>query len=337
MTNRQIVLKRRPAGKPSPDDFLTHSAPIPVPADGEVLRRTIYLSLDPYMRGRMSDARSYAAPVPLGGVMVGHTISEVIESRDPAFKPGDLVAAYDGWQEYACSPGQGLRGLERDLPLTTALGVLGMPGLTAYVGLIDLGQPKAGETVVVSAASGAVGSVVGQLAKIRGCRAVGVAGSPEKCRYVVEELGLDACVNYKTGELVPALRAACPDGIDIYFENVGGAVLAAVLQLINRGARIPLCGLISNYNEAQPPPGPNLLPLLVNRATMRGFIISDHVDRTGAFLQECAPLVRAGRLRHREDIVDGLDAAPEALAGLFEGRNFGKLIIRVSREPARDR
>jgi NADPH-dependent curcumin reductase len=335
MTNCQITLKRRPAGEPSPDDFAINHVPVPAPAEGDVLRRTIYLSLDPYMRGRMSDAPSYAAPVSVGGVMVGHTVSEVVESRDPAFKPGDLVVAYDGWQEYACSPGRDLRRIERDLPPATAIGVLGMPGLTAYVGLIDIGQPKAGETVVVSAAAGAVGSVAGQLAKIRGCRAVGIAGSSEKCRYVVEELGFDACVNYKTGDLVPALGAACPNGIDIYFENVGGAVLAAVLRLINRGARIPLCGLISDYNAADLPPGPNLRPVLVNRATIRGFIITDHVERTGAFLQECVPLVRSGRLRHREDIVDGLEAAPQALAGLFEGRNFGKLIVRVSPEPDR--
>jgi len=336
VTNRQIRLRKRPVGKPAPDDFEITVASVPVPGDGEVLRRTIYLSLDPYMRGRMSDARSYAAPVSLGGVMVGHTVSEVVESRHPSFQPGDVVAGYDGWQEYACSAGGGLRRLDRELPLTAAIGILGMPGLTAYVGLIDIGQPKANETVVVSAASGAVGSVVGQLAKIRACRAVGVAGSAEKCRYVVEELGFDACVNYKSDDLGAALRAVCPDGVDIYFDNVGGAVLAAVLRLINRGARIPLCGLISEYNATDPPPGPNLRPLLVNRATIRGFIVSDHSDRTGAFLQECAPLVRAGRLRYREDIVDGLDAAPRALIGLLEGRNFGKLIVRVSAEPGRE-
>jgi NADPH-dependent curcumin reductase len=334
MTNRQITLKNRPVGMPAIDDFETTTGPAPVPQEGQVLRRTIYLSLDPYMRGRMSDARSYATPVGLGGVMVGHTVSEVVASRNPSFQPGDVVAGYDGWQEYACSPGQDIRKIDRSLPLTTAIGVLGMPGLTAYVGLVDIGQPRPGETVVVSAASGAVGSIVGQLAKIRECRAVGIAGTSEKCRYVVEDLGFDACVNYKTEDLVPALRAACPAGIDVYFENVGGPVLAAALRLINRGARIPLCGMISEYNAAEPPPGPNLRPLLVNRATVRGFIVSDHTDRTGAFLQECAPLVRAGRLRYREDIVDGLDAAPRALIGLFEGRNFGKLIVRVSPEPA---
>jgi len=335
MTNRRITLKKRPVGKPSPDDFEMKEAPVPAPGNGDVLRRTIYLSIDPYMRGRMSDAPSYAAPVSLGGVMVGHTVSEVVESRDPSFTPGDLVAGYDGWQDYGCSPGRSLRTLDRDLPLTAAIGVLGMPGLTAYVGLVDIGQPKAGETVVVSAASGAVGSVVGQLAKIRGCRAVGVAGSDEKCRYAIEDLGFDACVNYKTGDLVPALRAACAAGIDIYFDNVGGAVLAAVLRSINRGARIPLCGLISEYNAATPPPGPNLLPILTNRATVRGFIVSDHADRMSAFLAECAPLVRSVRLRHREDIVDGLEAAPQALIGLLEGRNFGKLVVRVAPEPAR--
>ena len=210
-----------------------------------------------------------------------------------------------------------------------------MPGATAYVGLLDIGRPKPGETVVVSAASGAVGSIVGQLAKIKGCRAVGVAGSPDKCRYVVEELGFDACINYKTDDLVPALRAACPDGVDIYFENVGGALFAAVLRVLNRGARIPLCGMISEYNTTKDPGGPNLRPLLVHRATITGFIVSDHGDRLPAFLQEVAPLVREGRIKYREDIVDGLDAAPSALIGLFEGRNFGKMVVRVSPDPTR--
>jgi NADPH-dependent curcumin reductase CurA len=337
MTNRQITLKKRPVGMPAPGDFEMATSPAPVPQDGQVLRRTVYLSLDPYMRGRMSDVRSYAPPVSLGGVMVGHTVSEVVESRHPAFQRGDLVTGYDGWQEYACSAGQDIRPIDPSLPLTTAIGVLGMPGLTAYVGLIDIGQPRPGETVVVSAASGAVGSIVGQLAKIRDCRAVGIAGSTDKCRYAIDELGFDACVNYKTDDFVDALRAACPAGIDVYFESVGGAVLAAVLRLINRGVRIPLCGMISEYNATDPPPGLNLRPLLVNRATVRGFIVSDHTDRMGAFVQECAPLVRDGRLRYREDIVDGLDAAPRALIGLFEGRNFGKLIVRVSPDPSHRR
>jgi NADPH-dependent curcumin reductase CurA len=296
-----------------------------------VVRRTIYLSLDPYMRGRMSDAPSYAPPVPVGGVMCGHTVGQVIESRNPAFRVGDYVAAYDGWQQYAASDGSDLRTLDpASAPLSTAIGVLGMPGMTAWVGLNEIGQPKPGETVVISAASGAVGSVAGQLSRMKGCRTVGVAGSDSKCRYVVDELGFDRCINYKTGELVPALREACPDGVDIYFENVGGAVLAAVLKVINRGARIPLCGLIAEYNATEPPDGPGLRPLLVNRAMIRGFIVSDHYGRFPEFLKECVPLVREGRLRFREDIVRGLDAAPEAFIGLLEGRNFGKLVVRVA-------
>jgi len=331
-TNRQIRLKKRPVGMPTPADFEAVASPRPSPRDGEVLRRTIYLSLDPYMRGRMSDAASYAHPVNLGDVMVGHTVSQVVDSRHPNFRAGDIVTGYDGWQEYAVSDGKDLRKLDSSVPISTALGVLGMPGLTAYVGLLDIGQPKPGETVVVSAASGAVGSIVGQLAKIKGCRAVGVAGSTEKCRYVVDELGFDAWVNHKTDDLVTALHTACPKGIDVYFENVGGAVFAAVLRMINRGARIPLCGMISEYNVTQNPGAPNLRPLLVHRAMIRGFIVSDHFDRFPAFLQEVAPLVRNGRIKYREDIIDGLDAAPSALIGLFEGKNFGKALVRVSPE-----
>src|SRR6185295_16139051 len=249
MMNRQIQLKSRPAGMPSIDNFQAVDVAPPTPKDGEVLRRTIYLSLDPYMRGRMSDGPSYAAPVNLHDVMCGHTVSEVVESRNPQFKAGDVVAGYDGWQLFAASSGKELRKLDPGAaPISTALSVLGMPGATAYVGLLDIGRPKPGETVVVSAASGAVGSIVGQLAKIKGCRTVGVAGSPDKCDYVVRELGFDACVNYKTGDLPAALRAACPSGIDVYFENVGGDVLRAVMTLLNQNARIPLCGLISEYN-----------------------------------------------------------------------------------------
>jgi NADPH-dependent curcumin reductase len=332
--NRQIRLKSRPAGTPTPGNFELAEAPIPAAGDGEVVRRTIYLSLDPYMRGRMSDAPSYAACVELGGVMCGHTVSQVVESHHPDFRAGDIVTGYDGWQEYGLSKGKDLRKLDPKGPLiSTAIGVLGMPGMTAYVGLLDIGQPKPGETVAVSAASGAVGAVVGQLAKIKGCRAVGIAGSPEKCRYVVDELGFDACLNYKTDDLVPALRAACPNGIDVYFDNVGGAVFAAVLRVLNRGARIPLCGMISEYNASSNPAGPNLRPLLVHRAMIKGFIVSDHADRAPAFIQECAPLVMSGRLKFRQDIVDGLENAPSAFMGLLEGRNFGKLLVRVSKDP----
>jgi NADPH-dependent curcumin reductase CurA len=268
--------------------------------------------------------------------MVGHTVSEVVESRNPGFAAGDFVTGYDGWQAYGLSNGKELRKLDpKIVPISTAIGVLGMPGMTAFVGLMDIGRPKPDETVVVSAASGAVGAVVGQLAKVKGCRAVGVAGSAAKCKYVVEELGFDACINYKTDDLVPALKAACPGGVDVYFENVGGPLFAAILRVLNKGARIPLCGIISEYNATGNPAGPNLRPLLVHRAMIQGFIVSDHNDRTPAFLQEVAQLVMSGRIKFREDIVDGLDNAPEAFIGLLAGKNFGKLMVRVSSDPTR--
>jgi NADPH-dependent curcumin reductase CurA len=333
--NRQIRLRSRPAGVPTAANFDIADAPLPAVADGSVLRRTIYLSLDPYMRGRMSDAKSYAAPVALGGVMCGHTVSQVVESRNPAFQAGDFVAGYDGWQQYAASDGRDLRKLDpAAAPISTAIGVLGMPGATAWVGLMDIARPKPGETVVVSAAAGAVGSAVGQLAKVHGCRAVGVAGGTDKCRYVTEELGFDACVDYKSGDLLAGLTSACPDGVDIYFENVGGAVFAAVIRLLNRGARIPFCGAIADYNA--PSSGvPSLLPLLISRATLQGFIVSDHLDRFPVAAQAMAPLVRAGRLKYREDVAEGLDAAPDAFIGLLAGRNFGKALVRVSPDPTR--
>lgn len=333
-TNLTIVLKSHPVGAPRPADFALVRDPMPKPGAGEVLCRTIYLSLDPYMRGRISGVRSYAAPVEIGQVIVGGTVSEVVESNHPRFQRGDVVVGYDGWQAYAVSNGAGMRTLDRAAaPISTALGVLGMPGLTAYVGLLEIGRPKRGETVVVSAASGAVGSIVGQLAKAGGCRAVGIAGTDAKCRYVVDELGFDACVNYRQG-LPASLAAACPNGIDVYFENVGGPVLDAVLALANQGARIPLCGLISEYNATSPVPGPNWRPLLAKRIRVQGFIVSDHLDRAPAFLADLAPRVRDGRLKYREDVVDGLESAPAAFIGLLEGKNFGKLIVRVGPEPA---
>lgn len=336
MTNRQVLLKRRPTEAPQVGDFEVVDAPMPSPGEGEILCRTIYLSLDPYMRGRMNEGRSYATPAQVGKPMVGGTVGEVVESRHPGFARGDFVAGYDGWQAYAVSRGVGVRKLDpRQAPISTALGVLGMPGMTAYVGLLDIGRPKEGETVVVSAAAGAVGSAVGQIAKIKGCRAVGVAGSREKCDYVVKELGFDACVNYRAEELVPALQKACPKGIDVYFDNVAGDALAAALRLINQNARIPLCGLISEYNAPTPPPGPNLRPLLVNRALIKGFIVSDHADRLGDFLRDCTRWVQEGRLKYREDIVEGLENAPGAFLGLFQGRNFGKLLVRVGHDPTR--
>src|SRR6266545_4686784 len=283
LINRQVLLRSRPVGMPKPTDFELVESAVPTPGDGEILSRTIYLSLDPYMRGRISGGQSYAASVEPGQVIVGGTVSEVVESRHPGFATGDLVLSNNGWQAYAVSHGAGVRKLDsKQAPISTALGVLGMPGMTAYVGLLDIGQPKPGETVVVGAAAGAVGSAVGQIAKIKGCRAVGVAGSQDKCDYVVRKLGFDACVNYKAGDLVQALRKAWPTGIDIYFENVGGDVQRAVLQLINMNARIPLCGLISEYNALEPPSGPSWRPLLINRALIKGFIVSDHASRMGA-------------------------------------------------------
>jgi NADPH-dependent curcumin reductase CurA len=335
-TNPRIVLRRRPRGLPVPDDFELIDAPVPVPHDGEVLIRTIYLSLDPYMRGRMSAGGSYARPVDVGQVMVGGTVGQVVRSHHPGFAPGEYVVGASGWQTYGAAPAATLRKLDpAQAPISTALGVLGMPGLTAYVGLLDIGRPRPGETVVVSAATGAVGAVVGQIAQLRGCRTVGVAGSPDKCRYAVEDLGFDACVSHRSADLAAELRRVCPDGIDVYFDNVGGPVLAAALALINVNARIPLCGLISEYNALEPPAGPNLRPVLVNRATIKGFIISDHLDRLPDFLRDCSEWVRQGRLRYREDVVDGLAGAPAAFIGLLQGRNFGKLLVRVAPDPTR--
>ena len=334
--NRRVLLRRRPVGTPRPDDFEVSESPIPSPHPGEILCRTLYLSIDPYMRGRMNEGRSYARSVELGQVMVGGTVSQVVESRHPGFASGDFVVGYDGWQAYAVSTGAGVRKLDPvQAPISTALGVLGMPGMTAYVGLLDIGQPAPGETVLVSAAAGAVGSVVGQIARIKGCHVVGIAGSKAKCDYAVSELGFDHCVDYRAQELLPALQAGCPGGVDIYFDNVGGAALAAVLTLINRNARIPLCGLIAQYNAIELPSGPNLLPVLVSRALIKGFIVSDHGDRLAAFLGDCTRWLREGRLKYREDVVDGLEAAPAALIGVLEGRNFGKMLVSVLPDPTR--
>ena len=334
--NRQVLLRRRPIGRPAADDFEIVERPLAIVPDGGVLRRTIYLSLDPYMRGRMSDAASYAQSVAIGQAMVGHTVSQVVESKNPAFKAGDFVAGYDGWQDFGLSSGSDLRTIDpASSPISTAIGVLGMPGLTAYVGLFDIGKPKAGETVVISAAAGAVGSVVGQLARIEGCRTVGITGSKEKCDYVVNELGFDACVSHRELELHDAIKTACPDGIDVYFENVGGAVFAAVLPLLNINARIPLCGLISEYNATELPQGVSLRPLLFKRVLLKGFIVLDHQARMADFLRDCSQWLREGRLKYREDVVEGLESAPETFLRLFDGRNFGKLLVRVSPDPTR--
>ncbi|MCX6609015.1 MAG: NADP-dependent oxidoreductase [Acidobacteria bacterium] len=335
--NRRVVLTSRPVGDPTPADFRLESAPVPEPAEGQLLLRTLYLSLDPYMRGRMSDAPSYAAPVALGEVMVGGTVSRVEASLHPDFQPGDLVLGFSGWQEFALSDGTRLSKLPPGLshpPI--ALGVLGMPGFTAYMGLLDIGQPQPGETVVVAAASGAVGSAVGQIAKIKGCRVVGLAGGSEKCRYVVEELGFDACLDHRSENLKPQLSAACPQGIDVYFENVGGAVFSAVLPLLNPRARIPVCGLIAHYNDTSLPPGPDRLPLLARtlltkRIRMQGFIIwDDYGPRYPEFITQMSSWVNEGKIKFREDVIDGLENAPSAFIGLLTGKNFGKLVVRVA-------
>jgi NADPH-dependent curcumin reductase len=330
--NRQILLKSRPQGAPGLDNFELTETAIPEPGDGELLMRTRYLSLDPYMRGRMSAAKSYAKPAAVGAPMVGGTVGEVVTSRHPNYAAGDIVLGYGGWQDYALSSGAGLRKLDpAAAPVSTALGVLGMPGMTAYVGLTEIGQPKPGETVVVAAASGAVGSVVGQIAKIKGCRAVGIAGGAEKCRFVADELGFDACVDHRAPDFAQQLEAACPQGIDVYFENVGGAVQQTVWPLLNDFARIPVCGLIAQYNATTPLPGPDMFSVLRKRLLLRGFIVSDFAAKQGDFLRDVGEWVRSGRIKYREDVVDGLEQAPAAFLGLLQGKNFGKLLVRVSK------
>ncbi len=337
--NRQIVLAARPVGVPKTGDFELIETSVPEPGHGELLLRTIYLSLDPYMRGRMSDAKSYAEPVGIGEVMAGGAVSEVVESNHGDLAPGDIVFGYTGWREYAVSDGRHLRRIYPWLaPISTALGVLGMPGMAAYTGLLNIGRPVAGETVVAAAASGAVGGVVGQIARLKGCRAVGIAGTEEKCRYVIDELGFDACVDHRRRDLAEALGEACPDGIDVYFENVGGAVFEAVLPLLNMFARIPVCGLIANYNLVDPPSGPDRTPLLMRqvltkRLILRGFIVWDFAEQEQEFLATVGGWVREGRIRYREDIVDGLENAPRAFIGLLKGGNFGKLMVRVAPDP----
>jgi len=301
-----------------------------------MLLRTLWLSLDPYMRGRMSGAPSYAKPVGIGDVMEGGTISEVVASNVPRFAKGSVVVGHTGWQTYALSDGSSMQKVEPTRgPIQAALGVLGMPGMTAYMGLLEIGKPAAGETVVVAAASGAVGSVVGQIARIKGARAVGIAGGADKCRYVTEELGFDACIDHRAPDLARRLAAACPKGIDVYFENVGGAVLFAVLPLLNRNARIPLCGLIAWYNLAKLPEGVDRTPQLLTtalkqRVKIQGFIIFDHFRHLPAFRADMSAWLRDGRIKHREQVIEGLENAPRGLIGLLEGENFGKLVVRVS-------
>jgi NADPH-dependent curcumin reductase CurA len=334
--NRRIVLANRPEGEPTPQDFRLEEVPIPPLEEGEILLKTLYLSLDPYMRGRMNEGPSYAPPAQLNEVMVGGTVSRVIESRNPQFAAGDLVASYSGWQEYEVTRGMGVAKLDPRIPKPSyALGVMGMPGLTAYVGLLDIGEPKPGETLVVAAATGAVGSVVGQIAKIKGLRVVGSAGGPRKCEYAVKELGFDACIDHRNPEMPRLLKEACPKGVDIYFENVGGAVWDAVLPLLNTHARVPLCGLIAQYNATSLPPGPDRTPelmatLLVKQIKVQGFIISTYFHRQAAFIADMSEWLKAGRIKYREDITKGLENAPQAFLGLFSGANFGKLLVEVA-------
>ncbi|KQT61849.1 MULTISPECIES: NADP-dependent oxidoreductase [unclassified Aureimonas] len=338
--NRRILLASRPEGAPKPENFKIETGAIPEPAEGEVLLETLYLSLDPYMRGRMSDAKSYAAPVEVGAVMEGGTVSRVARTRHPGFAEGDIVLSHSGWQSHALSDGRGLRKLDPagQAPVSTALGVLGMPGFTAYAGLLSIGRPKAGETVVVAAASGAVGSVVGQIAKIKGARAVGIAGGAEKCAFVRDELGFDAVVDHRAPDFQEKLAEACPKGIDVYFENVGGAVWDAVFPLLNSFARVPVCGLIAQYNDVPGSrSGPDRLPatmrqVLSRSLTLRGFIQTEFIDQREEFLRDVGGWIGDGRLKYREDVVDGLENAPEAFIGLLEGRNFGKLVVRVAPE-----
>ena len=331
MENKRVLLASRPTGWVTEANFRLDSVPVPEPKDGEVLVKNLWLSLDPYMRGRMNDTKSYAAKQEIDAVMVGGTVGEVIESKNPKFKPGDKVVGMFGWQQYGCSDGAGLNKIDASrVPMQAFLGVLGMPGVTAWVGLLDICQPKAGETVVVSAASGAVGSVVGQIAKLKGCRAVGIAGGKAKCDYVVKELGFDACVDYKAGRLNDDLKAATPNGIDCYFENVGGEILDAVLRRMNAFSRIAVCGLISQYNATEPYGVKTFQSILVNRIKVQGFIVSDRMELWAKALPELISWVASGKIKYRESVAEGLENAPKAFIGLLKGENFGKQLVRLA-------
>ena len=328
-TNKQILLASRPAGWVEESNFKLVETPQPQIADGQVLVRNHWLSLDPYMRGRMNDAKSYAAAVNLGDVMVGGTAGEVVQSKNPKFKAGDKVVGYLGWQLYGAADGAMLQKVDDSrIPLSAYLGAVGMPGVTAWYGLMEICQPKAGETVVVTAASGAVGSVVGQLAKMKGCRAVGIAGGAEKCRYVVDELGFDACIDYKAGKLWKDLKDATPKGIDCLFENVGGEIFDTLLGRMNAFSRIALCGLIAQYNT-EPYPMKNIGSVLINRIKMQGFIVSEHMERWPQALQELGQGVASGRIKYRETVAQGLENAPKAFIGLLKGANLGKQLVKL--------
>lgn len=335
-TNRRLTLAERPVGEPNDKTLKLETVDLPVPGEDELLLRTVYLSLDPYMRGRMSDAPSYAAPVEIGDVMVGGTVSRVVESRSDKFQVGDWVLSGNGWQDYAVAPAKGLMalGAEPKNP-SWAVGILGMPGFTAWAGLTQIGKPKAGETVVVAAATGPVGATVGQIGKILGCRVVGIAGGPEKCAYAVETLGFDACIDHKSDDFKNQLKDACKDGIDVYFENVGGKVLQAVAPLLNFGARMPVCGVVSQYNATGLPEGPDRMDwfvgtILRKQVTVQGFIIFNNFGHLyPEFAKQMNEWIANGKITYREDMIDGLENAPRAFIGLLKGENFGKRVIRV--------
>ncbi|HXF41245.1 MAG TPA: NADP-dependent oxidoreductase, partial [Blastocatellia bacterium] len=328
MTNKQIVLAARPVGFPKDSDFKLIESPIPNAGDGQILVQSIFVSVDPYMRGRMNDVKSYAPPVAIGGVMGGGAVGKVIQSNNPAFNEGDIVEGMFAWQEYAVSNGQGVRKIDPSLaPISTALGILGMPGLTAYFGLLEIGKPRPGETVVVSGAAGAVGSIVGQIAKIQGCRAVGIAGADDKVAYLTGELGFDAAFNYKTvDDYYAKLKELCPNGIDVYFDNVGGAITDAVFGLLNTKARISICGQISQYNLEKPEIGPRLIltSLLVKQARAEGFLVFQFADRYPEALGQMAQWLNAGNLKYAEDIEEGIENTPRAFMAMLKGRNTGK-------------
>ncbi|MEL7292163.1 MAG: NADP-dependent oxidoreductase [Pseudomonadota bacterium] len=336
-TNRRIVLASRPVGAPKESDFRLESVDKPQPGQGQMLLRSVYLSLDPYMRGRMSDAKSYAEPVAIDEVMVGGTVCQVEQSNHADFEVGEWVLAYTGWQDYGLSDGEGLIKLGKNPSHPSyALGVMGMPGFTAYMGLLDIGQPKAGETLVVAAATGAVGSMVGQIGKLKGCKVVGIAGGEEKCQFAKEQLGFDECIDHKADDFADQLAKACDQGIDIYFENVGGKVFDAVMPLLNTSARIPLCGLISQYNATALPEGPDRMSmlmgqLLVKRIKMQGFIIfDDYAHRYNEFATDMTQWLAQGKIHYREHLVEGFENAPQAFIGLLEGKNFGKLVVQTN-------
>jgi len=334
-TAQRIVLASRPAAEPAAENFRLEQVPVPAPGAGEILLRTLWLSLDPYMRGRMSDAPSYAAPVAIDGVMEGGTVSEVVASNNPDYKVGDIVLGRSGWQTHEVANGKGLRKLDpKAAPVSYALGILGMPGMTAYFGLKEIGKPQEGETLVVAAASGAVGSVVGQIAKIRGARVVGIAGGKEKGQFVTEELGFDACIDHRAPDFAERLKEACPKGIDVYFENVGGKVFETVFPLLNSFARVPVCGLIAQYNTIEGISETNWVPqlmrgILTKHMTVRGFIVSAFYPRFGEFAGEVVEWVKSSKLKYREDVIEGLENAPRGLIGLLRGENFGKRLVRV--------